>query len=101
MRTSLVFQRAAASEVHRLFLGPLMPWHLPRALRVVPRRPRLCFQATHARDMADAYVRALTRDVSGAFNIAAEPPLTSSLIADTVEGRAIPVPEKVLVAGVS
>jgi len=101
MRTSLVFQRAAASEVHRLFLGPLMPWHLPRALRVVPRMPRLCFQATHARDIADAYVRALTRDVSGAFNIAAEPPLTSSLIADTVEGRAIPVPEKVLRAVVA
>ena len=36
VRTSLVFQRAAASEVHRLFLGPLVPWHLPRPLRLVP-----------------------------------------------------------------
>src|SRR6185312_1198308 len=29
LRTSLVFQRAAASEIHRLFLGRLLPWHLP------------------------------------------------------------------------
>jgi nucleoside-diphosphate-sugar epimerase len=96
LRTSLVFQRAAASEVHRLFLGSLMPWHLPRPLRFVPRIPSLQFQATHARDIADAYVRALTRDVTGAFNIAAEPVLTPQSIADAVGGRALPVPHPVL-----
>ena len=93
MRTSLVFQRAAASEVHRLFLGPLLPWHLPRPLRLVPGVSKLQFQATHARDIADSYVRALTRDVSGAFNIAAEPVLEPELIAEAVEGRALPFPE--------
>jgi nucleoside-diphosphate-sugar epimerase len=96
MRTSLVFQRAAASEVHRLFLGPLLPWHLPRPLRFVPRTPRLQFQATHARDIADAYVRALTQDVHGAFNIAAEPVLRPEVIADAVQGRSVPIPESVL-----
>jgi UDP-glucose 4-epimerase len=96
LRTSLVFQRAAASEVHRLFLGPLLPWHLPRAFRFVPRTPRLQFQATHARDIADAYLRALTRDVRGAFNIAAEPVLDSALIAEAVGGRPVPVPERLL-----
>ncbi|HZB42320.1 MAG TPA: NAD-dependent epimerase/dehydratase family protein [Ilumatobacter sp.] len=96
MRTSLVFQRAAASEIHRLFLGRLLPWHLPKALRLVPQLHRLKFQATHTRDIADAYVRALTRDVTGAFNIAAEPVLEPELIADAVGGRALPVPEKVL-----
>jgi nucleoside-diphosphate-sugar epimerase len=96
LRTSLVFQRAAASEVHRLFLGRLLPWHLPRPLRIVPRTARLQFQATHARDIADAYVRALTRDVSGPFNIAADPVLTPDAIAAAVQGRAIPVPEGVL-----
>ena len=96
LRTSLVFQRAAASEVHRLFLGPLLPWHLPRLFRIVPRTPRLRFQATHARDIADAYVRAMTRDVSGAFNIAAEPVLDAHVIAEAVQGRDVPVPEKLL-----
>jgi nucleoside-diphosphate-sugar epimerase len=100
MRTSLVFQRAAASEVHRLFLGSLMPWHLPRPLRAVPGLGRLAFQATHADDIASAYVRALTRDVRGAFNIAAEPVLTPRVIADAVGGRVIPMPEALLRAAV-
>ncbi|HEY4608582.1 MAG TPA: NAD-dependent epimerase/dehydratase family protein, partial [Ilumatobacteraceae bacterium] len=92
MRTSLVFQRSAASEIHRLFLGRLLPWHLPRALRVVPRMDRLVFQATHADDIADAYVQAVLRDVSGPFNIAAEPVLSPAVIAEALGGRAIPVP---------
>jgi nucleoside-diphosphate-sugar epimerase len=96
MRTSLVFQRAAASEVHRLFLGPLLPWHLPRPLRFIPGIRRLAFQATHADDVADAYARAVTRDVAGPFNIAAEPVLTPRTIADAVGGRVIPIPHAAL-----
>jgi nucleoside-diphosphate-sugar epimerase len=96
MRTSLVFQRPAASEVHRLFLGRLLPWRLPRPLRLVPAADRLMFQATHADDIADAYVRAVQRDVRGAFNIAAEPVLTPQLIADAVDGRTIPMPRRLL-----
>jgi UDP-glucose 4-epimerase len=101
MRTSLVFQREAASEIHRLFLGRLLPWHLPRPLRFVPGVHRLVFQATHADDIAVAYVQALTRDVSGAFNIAAEPPLTPRLIADAVGGRVVPLPERLVRMAVS
>ena len=96
MRTSLVFQRAAASEVHRLFLGPLLPWHLPQWLRFVPRMPRLQFQATHAGDIANAYVRAITRDVRGAFNVAADPLLDAEIIADAVRGHHVPIPERLL-----
>ena len=96
LRTSLVFQAAAASEVHRLFLGPLVPWHLPRVLRVVPRCDRLRFQATHATDIADAYRRAVLSDRRGPFNIAAEPVLTSQLIARLVEGRSFPVAASLL-----
>lgn len=55
LRTSLVFQGTAASEVHRLFLGPLAPWCLPTPLRLVPRIPTLVAQATHSDDIADAY----------------------------------------------
>jgi nucleoside-diphosphate-sugar epimerase len=96
MRTSLVFQGPAASEVHRLFLGRLLPWRLPVGLRFVPATRRLTFQATHSDDIADAYARAVTTDVRGPFNIAAEPVLTPQLIADAVSGRTVPVPESVL-----
>jgi nucleoside-diphosphate-sugar epimerase len=96
LRTSLVFQGPAASEVHRLFLGRLLPWRLPVALRFVPATERLTFQATHADDIAEAYVRAVTTDVRGPFNIAAEPVLTPALIAEAVSGRTVPVPESVL-----
>lgn len=99
MRTSLVFQSRAASEVHRLFLGALAPWHLPRLLRLVPAARGLVAQVTHADDIGDAYVRAATRDVRGAFNIAADPPLDPSLVAEVVGGRTVPVPVPVLRAG--
>lgn len=54
------------------------------------------FQGTHADDVADAYVRAVIRDVSGPFNVAAGPVLTPQIIADAVEGRALPVPAGLL-----
>ena len=99
LRTSLVFQRGAAAEIHRLFLGRL-PWHLPAWMRVVPAPRRLVFQATHADDIADAYRRAvLDGGASGAYNIAAEPILTPQLIADAVGGRTLPVPAALLRAG--
>lgn len=103
MRTSLVFQRSAGSEIHRLFLGRLMPWHLPRFLRIVPRFDGLAFQATDADDFARAYVSAITSDVSGAFNIAADPVLTPDVIAGAVDGRAFPLPRALVhaVAAVS
>jgi UDP-glucose 4-epimerase len=99
LRTSLVFQRAASSEIHRLFLGRLGPWHLPRLLRWIPAPERLVFQATHAADVGDAYRLAATRPVTGAFNIAATPILTPRGIAETVGGRTFPLPAAVLRVG--
>ena len=96
MRTSLVFQRRAASEIHRLFLGRWAPWRLPGPLRLVPRTADLVAQATHADDVADAYVRAIVGDATGAFNIAAEPPLTSEIIAEMTGARLVPAPLAVL-----
>jgi nucleoside-diphosphate-sugar epimerase len=96
MRTSLVFQRGASSQIHRLFMGRLLPWHLPRPLRFVPNLPTLKFQATHADDIADAYHRALQRDVRGPFNVAAEPVLSPDVIAAAVNGRTLPMPRVLL-----
>lgn len=96
IRPSLVVQRGAASEIHRLFLGPLAPWHLPRWLRLVPRLPALRTQLTHAGDVAAALQAALLSDVHGAFNIAAEPPLDPRRIAKAVNGHLIPVPQMLI-----
>ncbi|MCV4784716.1 hypothetical protein OFM36_35330, partial [Escherichia coli] len=77
LRPGLIFQRQAATEIRRLFVGPFLPPFLAdrRAIPVVPRVKDLVFQAVHADDVAQAYRLAVVRDVRGAFNIAAEPVL--------------------------
>jgi UDP-glucose 4-epimerase len=100
LRTSLVVQRSAASEIHRIFLGGLAPWHLPRAMRWIPKPRRLLLQVTHADDVADAYRRAVLSDISGPLNVAAEPVLTPDLIARAVGGRTFRLPAAPLRAAV-
>ena len=77
LRPALVFKRDAAAGIRRLFAGPFLPTRLLRA-RFTPFIPAvrgLRFQAVHGSDVGDAYRAAVTKDVSGAFNIAAEPVL--------------------------
>jgi UDP-glucose 4-epimerase len=79
LRPGLIFSRRAASEIRRLFVGPLLPPRLVRrsfanALAKVPVR----FQAVHSADIGEAYRLALTHDVRGAFNVAADPVLGSA-----------------------
>ncbi|WP_426514771.1 NAD-dependent epimerase/dehydratase family protein [Dactylosporangium sp. McL0621] len=98
LRPGLIFQRDAGAEITRYFLGPLAPVRLLRFGRVpvVPDHPRLRLQAVHADDVADAYVRAITSDARGAFNIAADPVLTPRVAAGLFHGRTVPVPAVVL-----
>ncbi len=99
LRPGLIFQRDAASEIRRYFLGPLIPNPLlrPRLLPLVPRTDRLAFQAVHADDVADAYRRVIAeREVYGAFNIAADPVLDADALAAALEARAVPVPARAL-----
>ncbi|GAA1899577.1 NAD-dependent epimerase/dehydratase family protein [Asanoa iriomotensis] len=93
MRPALTFQRAAASEIARLFIGPLAPLGLLRSgrLPLVPGAPRLRVQGVHADDVADAYVRAALADVRGAFNVAADPVLDGPTLARRYRGRVVPV----------
>ncbi len=101
MRPVFVFQRQAAAEQRRLFGGPLVPGSLVRPALVpvlpVPRGLRL--QAVHADDVAAAFVSALSRDVEGAYNLAAQDVLTGQDLADLLDARHLPVPPK-LVRGV-
>jgi UDP-glucose 4-epimerase len=101
LRPGLIFQRGAASEIRRLFAGPFLPSRLvaPRWIPLVPRHPRLRFQAVHADDVADAYSRAIVGDARGAFNVAAEPVLDGEALGRLLGARPVPVPAPVLRAG--
>ncbi|WP_432841981.1 NAD-dependent epimerase/dehydratase family protein [Dactylosporangium sp. CA-092794] len=101
LRPGLTFQRDAGTEIARYFLGPLAPVGLLRfgRLPLIPDNPRLRLQAVHADDVADAYARAITSEVRGPFNIAAEPILTPKLAAELFHGRTVSVPPGVLRAG--
>jgi len=98
LRPGLIFQRGAASEIRRLFAGPFLPSRLvdPRWIALVPRHPRLRFQAVHADDVADAYRRAIVGDARGAFNVAAEPVLDGEALGRLLDARPVPVPGPVL-----
>ncbi|MCW2983674.1 MAG: NAD-dependent epimerase/dehydratase family protein [Conexibacter sp.] len=99
LRPGLIFQRDAASEIRRYFLGPYVPNALLRRalLPVVPRTERLVFQAVHADDVAEAYRRVIAeRDVRGAFNIAADPVLDPEELGRVLGARPVPVPGRLL-----
>ena len=101
LRPGLTFKREAASGIRRLFAGPFLPSPLVRRalIPVVPRTERLCFQAVHSDDVADAYRRAALDDVSGPFNIAAEPVLDSAELERLLRARPVPVHAGLLRAG--
>jgi UDP-glucose 4-epimerase len=101
LRPGLIFQRGAASEIRRLFAGPFLPSPLvaPRWIPIVPRHPRLRFQAVHADDVADAYRRAIVGDARGAFNIAAEPILDGQALGRLLDAHPVRVPAAALRAG--
>lgn len=105
LRPGLVFKRDAASEIRRLFVGPLLPSPLvrPGLIPAVPDDPRLVFQAVHSLDVGEAFRLAVTRDVRGAFNVAAAPILDPPELASMLGARRVRVPGKVLrgAAGVS
>jgi nucleoside-diphosphate-sugar epimerase len=101
IRPGLIFQRCAAAQVARFFIGPLAPLRLLRLgrLPLVPSDRRLRVQAVHANDVAEAYVRAALSDVRGAFNVAADPVLDGARIAARYHGRSVPIPVPVLRLG--
>jgi UDP-glucose 4-epimerase len=94
LRPGLIFQRGAASEIQRLFLGPLFPRAAanPRLIPVLPLPRGFAVQAVHAEDVAEAYALAVTRpDVRGAFNVAAEPVLDAPTLGAALGARPIAV----------
>ncbi len=98
LRPALIFKEEAATEIRRLFVGPFLPNFLLRLrfLPALPRIDRLRFQAVHSEDVGRAYLQAVLKDVDGAFNIAAEPPLSPEEMAGQIGVRSFPVPARVV-----
>lgn len=94
LRPGLIFKREAASEIRRLFIGPLLPNMLvrPRLIPFVPDVPELRFQAVHADDVGEAYRQAVVREVEGAFNIAAEPVIGPPELGEVLGAKPVRVP---------
>jgi nucleoside-diphosphate-sugar epimerase len=94
LRPALIFKRGASSEIRRYFAGPLLPSPLvrPELIPVVPDIPGLRFQAVHSLDVGDAYRLAVTRDVRGAFNVAADPVLDPQELGRLLGARPVRVP---------
>ena len=97
-RPALIFKRHAASEIARLFLGPLVPSFVfaPRRVPVVPTHPRFVFQCVHSLDVGVAFVRAVVREVRGAFNLAALPPLDGERLAQLLDARTVPLTQEAM-----
>ena len=97
MRPGFVFQRAAATEQRRIFVGPFLPAWLvrPGLIPAVPELDGLVLQIVHAADVAEAFRLALHQPVRGAFNLAAAPTLNPADLAELFEARTFSLPRPV------
>lgn len=96
LRPALVFKRGVGTEIHRLFLGGLVPRRLltPGRIPFVPDDLRL--QCVHSLDVGQAIARALTADVRGPFNLAADPVLEPHALARLLRSRSTPIPKRLI-----
>jgi nucleoside-diphosphate-sugar epimerase len=98
VRPGLMFKRESAEHIRRVFLGSIYPITAlrRRPLPLLPNVPGLILNAVHASDVARAINTALQRDVRGAFNLAADPPLDIPTMAKIANAFTVPMPAAVL-----
>ena len=86
MRPGLIFKADAASEIRRLFAGSLLPGFIAdrRFLPIAPSVAGIRFQAVHSLDVGRAFLQGARCDASGAFNLAADPPIGTEQISEVI-----------------
>ena len=100
-RPGLIFQHEAGSELLRYTVPGYVPAWLIRVVPVLPMDRRLIVPVVHADDVADAFVTAIERRAPGAFNLAAEPPITRDDIAEALHAHPVHVPSTLVRAAVA
>ena len=98
LRPTLVLKREAAAHLRRELVGPWLPSPLLRRglIPFMPDNDRIVVQVAHASDIAEAFRLAVHADVSGPFNLGADPPLTARRIAELLGARLVPVPPRAI-----
>src|SRR5919112_1790897 len=80
LRPGIVGQRAAGSALLRYGVPAVVPHRALDVLPVLPMDRRLTIPMVHTDDVAEAVVAVLHRRAGGAFNLAADPPVTAAVI---------------------
>lgn len=101
VRPGIIGQRGAGSALLRYGLPALVPAALLRHVPVLPVDSGLVIPMVHADDVADALARILDARAPGAFNLAAEPPVTAQDVAHALHARLLHVPSAAVRAAVS
>jgi UDP-glucose 4-epimerase len=96
MRPGFILQRAAASGLMRYGLPEYLPMQAISWLPVLPLDKRLQIPLVHADDVADAILRVIERRATGAFNLAAEPPIGRAELAAALNARPVHIPSGLL-----
>ncbi len=98
LRPGLCFKASAATEIRRLFIGPLLPSPLVRRewLKLLPLPRGLRTQVVHSDDVGEAYRLALHHPRSAIFNVAAEPALDAHTLARALRARTVELPPKLV-----
>lgn len=102
LRPTLILQPAAAGEISRYFLGPLLGARVPRqlvrpaTLRLLPWPRELALQFVHADDVAAALDLVIEQRVEGGLNVAADPVVDRAGWTAAVGGVGPPLPPAVL-----
>lgn len=96
MRPGLVVQRDAGSALLRYGMPAYVPAAVLRHLPLLPVDRELVVPIVHTDDLADAVARVVRERAGGAFNVAADPPVTRDLIAEVLGAHPVHVPRPVL-----
>jgi nucleoside-diphosphate-sugar epimerase len=101
LRPGVVGQRAAGSALLRYGMPALVPHKALDLLPVLPMDRRLTIPMVHTDDVAEAIVAVLHRRAGGPFNLAADTPVTASVVAEALGARLVHVPSAVIRAAMS